>query len=189
MSEALLVPANGGLARLWGALHPLPEVAVDVPALRADAYADGLAAGRVEAEAATAAAREALHRAAAALTAASIIDPVALTPVFTALTRRLCEAALRAELRLSPDALTPLVTAALAAADCHRPAVLRVHPDVHVCLELAETLPRGNDGSIVGGITLIADPNLAPDEIIVDGPAYRLETSLAARLAAMVEAL
>ncbi len=171
--------AETGLAGLLAALHgpAAVDVSPSVEALCASAYADGHRDGQTAAEAALASLRARLAAAAATLEAATVIDAGELRPVFTELVRRVCGAALDAELRLTPDALQPLVDAALAAAGA-RATRLRLHPDTLAALELPGL-----------AIVLEADPALAADDVALDGPAFALEASLAARLATIVAAL
>ena len=171
--------ATPPLARLFAHLHGGTALTApfDPDAAAAAAYADGHRDGCAQAESALAPLRERLADAAAKLDAACHIDTAQLRPLFTALTQRLCAAALTAELRLSPDALQPLVEAALAAAGT-RAARLRLNPATLAALALPAL-----------AIAVEGDAALAEDEIALDGPAFALETSLASRLAVVVAAL
>lgn len=182
MSELLLHPANG-LAGLLDALQPRAAAPPpDLDAIRAETHAAGFAEGLVEGEASERAAlaplRAHLAEAAAALTAAAVIDADRLRPVLADAVRRLAEAVLAAELRQDPAVLLALAEAALAAIVPGQAATLLAHP-----VTLAALAPHLPFPAADCAIKTAADPALAPDRIIVSGADFIIDTSLSARLA------
>jgi flagellar biosynthesis/type III secretory pathway protein FliH len=191
MSDLRSAESGNGLAVLLSWLQPGASAAAAEPAnepapardfeaeilaARAEGYADGEAAGRVDAEAALAPMAAALEGAEAALKAACVIDAAAVQPALAALVRQLCESVLMAELGAdSGAALAPLVVAALAEVKPGEAAVLRAHPDTLALLE-------GQFEAVMGQ----GDAGMARDAFAVEGPDFVIETGLMARLEAML---
>jgi flagellar biosynthesis/type III secretory pathway protein FliH len=176
MSETVLRPA-AGLAGLLGALQPrvgplLPPP--DLDAIRAAGFADGLAEGAATERAALAPLHAQLAAACDALAAAAVIDAEALRPLLVTVVRQLAEAVLAAELRHDPAVLEALATAALAAIVPGQAATLAAHPDTLAVL--VPLLPAA------APVRPEPDPALAADRIIVSGPDFIIDTSLATRL-------
>jgi flagellar assembly protein FliH len=179
MSRHTHLQPAGGLAGLLHTLQPGPAVAPgpDIEAIRAEAFAEGHAAGEAAAMASVAPQRMALAEAAAALNAACRIEVDSLRPLLVALVRQVAEAVLTTELR-HPEVLAPLVTAALAAVRPGEAAALRAHPDT-----LAMLKAHAPD------LALKPDVALPPGHFAVSGTEFVIEADLAARLAAALEEL
>jgi flagellar biosynthesis/type III secretory pathway protein FliH len=176
MSETILRPA-AGLAGLLGALQPRvepPLLPPDLDAIRAVGFAEGLAEGTTTERAALAPLHAQLAAACAALAAATVIDAEALRPLLVAVVRQLAEAVLAVELRQNPAVLEALAAAALAAIVPGQAATLAAHPDT-----LAALLPLL---PVAAPICALPDPALGTDRIIVSGPDFIIDTSLATRL-------
>jgi flagellar biosynthesis/type III secretory pathway protein FliH len=88
--------------------------------------------------------------------------------------RQLAEAVLAVELRQNPAVLEALAAAALAAIVPGQAATLAAHPDT-----LAALLPLL---PVAAPICALPDPTLGTDRIIVSGPDFIIDTSLATRL-------
>lgn len=169
---------RSGLALLFGAEAPEPDVAapepVDVEAVRAEGFAAGWAAGLAEGEARTAPLRERLEAAVAAFAAARAVDAETLTPVFAQLARRLAEAVVGGELRLDAAVLERLAHAALEMAGPGE-AALRVHPEDAALLREAGI-----------GVALVEDMAMARGELVAEGGDWVVAEGLAARLAGVL---
>lgn len=155
-----------------------PVVPIDLEAVQAAAFADGVAAGRAAAAAEMAPAERRLAAAAAALEAACTIDGDALRPLVADVTGRIAEAVIMAEFARDPAVMARLVDAALAMVRPGEAATLRAHPATLAAL-----------AGHLHGVVTAADAALAADEIIVSGPEFVIETGLAARLAEIMEAM
>lgn len=170
--------AAHGLASLYAAMLPPPppsEPATDVEAIADDAYRAGFAAGTAQAEAGLQPERAMLKTAAAAVIAATVVDPDALRGVFLTLVRALAEAVVAGELRQNPEAMPRLVDAALASVATRDGVVLRVHAGDAMLLSL--------------DIPVVVDPTLARGEVYIDGPDFVVRDGLNARLEALIEAV
>lgn len=174
-SASSALSSNRGLTSLYAAMMPpaLCLPVIDVDAIAAAAYRDGLAAGAAEAANALASERTLLDAARAAFETAMVVDSTALRGVFVTLIRSLASAVIRAELRLSPIVMAQLVDAALAAVVSEAEAVIRVHPDDACHLDAA----------------VISDPTLARGSVVIDAVQFIITDSLDARLAALIEEL
>lgn len=174
-----LQPA-GGLAGLLSTLQPGPAVAPgpDIEAIRAEAFAEGHAAGEAAAAAGVAPLRLHLAEAAAALNQACQIDADSLRPLLMTLVRQVAEAVLAAELQRGAETLEPLVTTALAAVRPGEAATLHAHPDT-----LAMLKAHAPD------LKLAADPALAPGSFAVSGTDFVIDAGLSARLDAVLASL
>jgi len=154
---------------------PPREPTIDLEAIAADAFAAGVATGVAQSDAALLPERTALRAAAAALTAATVVDIECVRPVFLTLVRTLAETVVAGELRVNPDVVSRLVDAALASVLMRDDLVIRLHPD---------------DVDRVGpDLAVVADPTLLRGEVSIDGPAFILRDGFGARLAALAEAL
>jgi flagellar assembly protein FliH len=200
-------PGDSGLS--WGDAETDRRVSAAVQAGleqgRAAGYAAGWAQGRqaaAEAERADAAARAAADAALvaeqsdrvgavlAALRAAADERDAVTEPAWTELADTITDGALaiaRAAIARELASVTPPVLASVRAAvrtlACPGPVTVRVHP---IDLSALETV-AGH--SIPAQVRLLADPALAPGEVLVVGPAQQLRLALPAAVAAAEEVL
>jgi flagellar biosynthesis/type III secretory pathway protein FliH len=168
------------LARLLGvAPPPPPPPPIDLEALVAEAYGQGLAAARLEAEA-HARDMEAAHRLALAAVeacAAAWIEAAALELAEAA--RALARAVLAAEPQLPAATLAALVREVIEAAEA--PGALHLHPDDLARLpEAATEAADGHKWALVG------DPSVACGQIIGKTRSGLLVASLARRAEALL---
>lgn len=169
MSE--LLPDRARLASLFAAMSPAGSPKIDIDAVAARAYADGVAAGRAEAAGELAPARTALAAARTAFDAAMTVEPERLRTAFVALVTALAEAVVMAELTLAPAVMGRLVDAALGAVAAGAVTV-RAHP---------------LDAALLDDV--VADPGLPRGTVVVDGADFLVRDGLRERLAAICEEL
>lgn len=181
MSDAAAL-RSPGLAGLLSSMQPRPPEPppppIDVDAIRAGGWHEGFAAGERHAQADLAPLRLALAQAAAALDAACRIDGDMLRPLLADVIRQIAEAVVMGELRADPEVLARLVDAALALVRPGEAMTLRAHPAMLALLRAQVT-----------DITIVEDPRLAPDEFVIAGTDFVIETGLAARLAEIMGAV
>lgn len=165
---------NQGLAGLLSALQPRPEAeapAIDIDALCAAAFADGLADGRGMVEAELLPLRGQVGAAVAAFEAACQVDVTALRPLVSELVRQLAEAVLLAELGRGAAVLMPLVEAGLAAVRPGAAATLHGHPATLTAI-----------AAVLADVAVLADESLGLDEFRVSGADFIVDVSLRSRL-------
>lgn len=170
-----------GLAGLLTALQlrvDAPALVPDIDAIRQDGWNAGFAAGEAAQVATLAPLRADLAAAAAAMTAASVIDADRLRPVFAALVAQVAEAVLLAELTAGAAVLLPLVRAALDHVAVEEAGVLRAHPETLAMVR--RYLPD---------VVVAADAEMERDEFAVTAPGFVIAAGLGARLADVVRGL
>ena len=169
--------SDRGLAALLVSMAPVTAMQpIDLAALRAQAFADGLEAGRAEAAAADAERAARVRELEAAIGAAATIDETTLRAPFVELVTHLAEAVVGAELRLSPDIIERLVNAALARLGPEGATALRLHPADAPALAGLATLPVVTDAEQPRGSVIVE----YPQQVVADGLPARLATILAA---------
>lgn len=179
MSRPVTLQPASGLAGLLSALQPGAGASLpDFDAVRAEAFAEGHAAGEAAAAAGVAPLRLHLAEAASALHEACRIDADTLRPVLMALVRQVAEAVLTAELRSGAAALEPLLTVALAAVRPGEAATLHAHPET-----LAMLRPHAPD------LTLVGEPGMPRGSFKVSGTEFVIDAGLPARLDAVLAGL
>lgn len=164
-----------GLASLYAAMKPPVARApsIDIDAVAAVAYRDGLAEGAIEAQATVAAERAMLTAARSAFTAATVVDIDAIRGVFITLVGLLAQTVIAAELTLDPAVMARLIDTALAAIVTTGDVVVRTHPD---------------DARYLDHNTL-SDTSIGRGAVVVESASFVIADGLATRLAGLIEIL